>query len=135
MFCRYIHPLSDLNSAPFTPNMTPGYAFISECPVPSAQLFMVKLLKCLKRTRTLPSHEADSPTPTPLLIPSCEARNSLDSSDLYHPTPSEIYLGTTKKGGGRNCRGSPRDSVHSEKNVGYQGQTDLSWNPGCLSFR
>ena len=38
-----------------------------------------------------------TPTPTALPIPSCEVRNSLDSSELYHPTPSEIYLGTTKK--------------------------------------
>lgn len=74
--------------------MTPGNAFISECPVPSVQLFMVKLLKYLKMTRTLPSHEADSPTPIPLLTTNCEARNSLGSTELYHLTPSKIDMGT-----------------------------------------
>lgn len=77
----------------------------------SAQLFMAKLLKWLERTRTLPSQEADSPTPTP--TPICEARNSLSTTELYHPTPSKMDMGTTK-----NERGSvPRGKS------GHQSQT------------
>lgn len=66
----------------------------------------------------------------PLLTPNCEARNSLDSTELYRPTPSKIDAGTTKNG---IVEGS-QEAVSLMGRVWAARADRLGWNLGCVSF-